>query len=180
MPRMSEPLILAVEPTATRPGHAAFIFLKGSTSTKKFSQIVPPNTVYFMSTQKFEPFPDLKTALRQSIAMPVSTFIDVLEFFKKEWPNVIARCHFLLNVLKPTFLTPTHFEPHFYIHYDANLSYSKKFNNLVILQFHVNSKDANSFDFIHLIKFERSGLFHPSVMMQMTEKLDLLYDMIHD
>ena len=92
-PLEDSPIIHEVAATSCNVGHQAFVFFKAKqfkvTSQFHVKGGVQDNTVYFITTNDFgEAHKPFKQVHKDSMALPVQVYLNLLEYFSKVWPRV--------------------------------------------------------------------------------------------
>ena len=156
----------AVHPTHVTPGHACYVIIGGH------DDMLQPNRVHLIATQVAEPIPSMARALPNSLILTTQSYLQILMFFKFEWPQVKAKCQTVLDSLRPAFAAPTVYDTEVSAVMECNVLYEKSLDHGIHIKFALNSKFDRAFDCILVETPTQSMILHPGVMCEMAHNLE--------
>lgn len=87
------PIICAIPSTSLSPGFQATLFVQSPMLNHLYQDYVTQNNIYASSAyltvvEKNQRFDAFNVSIKSSICVSIDTFLDMLNFFKRDWPSI--------------------------------------------------------------------------------------------
>jgi hypothetical protein len=173
-PDENKPITHGVSSTLFNPGHLCHMFIKKPMSNQQFETNIDSNSAYLMSVDLRESFQPFSVSKKTAIKMKISTYLDILQFFRDEWPTVQSKCQKTIECMQFMQL-PITLTEQMCFSMNGTILYQKWIDD-VFLQFIQNSTLPSSKEYIFLQANGVSFFVHPDVMNTMSTDLNQLVE----
>jgi len=170
-PLSNSPMMNRVEASEFYMGHSAWIFTDPLSvpAIEEFFVPILPNTVYLATVPPSTPFPPFSAIYERALTMPIQLYLEVLEFFKLDWPNIANLFNSMVDTMSSR-TVPVMIEPSLFFYMDGSVVNTFEIKDLQLISRIDSNDDSRRIS----VEMWRNGIkmdLNPNVMQHLSKNL---------